>query len=168
MTNREPPVSTPITDPDPAVVGEFWNAFAIANEMVDGVVPVDAFSFGDSREMADELLALITDGPKRATAGALADYEAAGERLPAADDLFIVCDGRGVPRTVIEITDVRIGPLSSVDDSFAWDEGEGDRTRPDWLRSHTAFFRRSYARLGLDFHDDIDVVFERFDVVDTV
>ncbi len=68
---------------------------------------------------------------------------------------------------MIETTEVRIGPLSSVDAAFAWDEGEGDRTRPDWLRSHSAFFRRSYDRLGLDFHDDIDVVFERFQLVFT-
>ena len=26
-------------------------------------------------------------------------------------------------------TDLRLGPLASVDDAFAWDEGEGDRTR---------------------------------------
>lgn len=63
---------------------------------------------------------------------------------------------------MIETTDVRIGPLSSVDQGFAWDEGEGDRTRADWLRSHTEFFMRSYERLDLAFHPEITVVFERF------
>lgn len=158
-------MSTPITDPDPTLVRDFWIAFASAHGVDTDVEPADAFSFGDSEEMADELLALVVDGPKRATAGALADYGAEGEPLPVVGDFFVVCDGRGVPRAVIETTDIRVGPLSSVDDAFAWDEGEGERTRPDWLRTHTSFFRRSYSRRGLDFHADIDVVFERFDVV---
>ena len=35
------------------------------------------------------------------------------------------------------------GPLSSVDDQFAWDEGEGDRTRDSWLEitTHTSSAR---------------------------
>ncbi|MEJ7756826.1 MAG: hypothetical protein WKF83_11360 [Nocardioidaceae bacterium] len=39
----------------------------------------DVDGFGDSRELADELIALVLDGIKRATAGLVADYEAAGE-----------------------------------------------------------------------------------------
>ena len=44
---------------------------------------------------------------------------------------------------MIETTDVRVGPLGSVDEEFAWDEGEGDRTRDDWLRMHVALLRPS-------------------------
>jgi uncharacterized protein YhfF len=60
---------------------------------------------------------------------------------------------------------VRVGPLSSVDDQFAWDEGEGDRTRADWLEGHTTYFKRSHAAAGIPFHPDIPVVFERFEVL---
>jgi uncharacterized protein YhfF len=56
-------------------------------------------------------------------------------------------------------------PLSSVDDGFAWDEGEGDRTRPDWLRGHEAYFRRVLPGLGVAFSDDLPMVFERFEVL---
>ncbi len=80
-------------------------------------------------------------------------------------DLFIATDGTGQPRAVIRTTDVRVGPLSSVDDQFAWDEGEGDRSRADWLDAHTSCFMRAYERLGLEFHPDIAVVFERFELV---
>ena len=57
------------------------------------------------------------------------------------------------------------GPLSSVDDRFAWDEGEGDRTRAWWLDAHTRFFSRQCTAMGLTFSDDIGVVFERFELV---
>lgn len=123
-----------------------------------------AWCFGDSVQLADELIELVVHGPKRATAGALAEYEADAEPLPDAGSLSIVTDGAMRPRAVLETTEVRVGPLSSVDDAFAFDEGEGDRTRSYWLDAHTRYFTRAYDRLGLEFHPDIAVVFERFAV----
>jgi hypothetical protein len=32
-----------------------------------------------------------------------------------------------------------IGPLSSVDDAFVWDEGEGDRMRDWWIDAHLSY-----------------------------
>ncbi len=55
--------------------------------------------------------------------------------------------------------------MSSVDDAFAWDEGEGDRTRKSWLRDHGAFFRRCLPTIGVEFDGDIPLIFERFDVL---
>ncbi len=55
--------------------------------------------------------------------------------------------------------------MSSVDDAFAWDEGEGDRTRNDWLRMHSRYFERTIAVVWSELGDEIPVVFERFDLV---
>jgi uncharacterized protein YhfF len=116
--------------------------------------------FGDSPAMADALLALVLHGPKRATCG-----------LPDPDEPvvlgghWVVQDGSGRSRVVLRTTDVRSGRLDSVDDAFAWDEGEDDRTRDSWLREHRRFVAR---RLGLPGGADVDhveVVFERFAVV---
>ena len=60
---------------------------------------------------------------------------------------------------------VRIGPLSSVDDSFAWDEGEGDRTRESWLATHEQFFRRHLGTVGAAFDFEMPTVFERFELL---
>lgn len=155
---------TPLGEVDPDEVTAFWSGF-VASTATDPATPQpSAWCFGDTVELADELIELVLSGPKRATAGAVADYEADGEPLPEVGDLSIVTDGAMRPRAVLETTDVRMGPLSSVDDRFAWDEGEGDRTRVWWLASHTRFFSRAFARLGLEFHPDIQVVFERFEV----
>lgn len=156
---------TDLPDVDAIAVARFF-AEAIAAGAVEAEADyTGADCFGDTPELADSLIELILDGPKRATAGSVAEYGAAGEPVPAAGDLFVATDGSGRPRAVLRTTEVRIGPLSSVDDQFAWDEGEGDRSRADWLRMHTAYFTRAYERLGLEFHPHIDVVFERFEVV---
>ena len=43
-----------------------------------------------------------------------------------------------------------IKPLPQVDEAFAWDEGEGDRTREWWLDAHRRYFARQAMREGLD------------------
>lgn len=123
--------------------------------------------FGDSPAITDELLALVADGRKRATASLVADYE--HEPLPRIGAHWVVTDGLGRARVVLRTTELRLGSLESVDDRFAWDEGEGERGREWWLDAHRRYFRRSCERLGLTPPDgDIDrleVLFERFALV---
>lgn len=125
--------------------------------------------FGDSPEMADELLALVIHGPKRATAGLVADYAADKEPLPLIGDHWVVTDGSEHPIAVLRYVNVRIGRLDSVDEQFAWDEGEGDRTRDSWLAAHRPFAERRCRAQGLAIPaegvDALDTVFQRFTVV---
>ncbi|OUZ12721.1 hypothetical protein BHE97_00470 [Aeromicrobium sp. PE09-221] len=136
-----------------------WADYIAAHpEFADEAPQVD--QFGDSPAMADELLSLVLDGPKRATAGL-----AQGE-IPAVGDHWVMTDGEGRERAVLRTREVRVGRLDSVDDAFAWDEGEGDRSRDSWLRGHRAFFRRIVdGPLTDDDLDALPVVFERFDLV---
>lgn len=147
---------------DRAAVAEFWHHHG--PDLGGGDVP-DQFWFGDSPELADALAQLVVSGPKRATAGLLSDVDAEGAPMPEPGQRWIVVDGSGVPVAVIRTTEVRVGPLSSVDDQFAWDEGEGDRTRAWWLEAHLAYFRRSAQREGRELEADPQVVFERFELV---
>lgn len=141
-----------------------WADYRSANPGIpDEDVPVEWF--GDSPEMADELLAFVTDGPKRATAAMVAEFAAEGEPLPRIGGHWIVTDGSRTPRVVLRSVELRLGPLSSVDEQFAWDEGEYDRTLESWLEGHRRYFRRRCEELGLEFSDDIEVCFERFRVV---
>jgi uncharacterized protein YhfF len=153
---------------DPQLIAAFWQRAQGAGAVpVDRPAPDAVERFGDSAELADELLALVVHGPKRATAGSVAAFERAGVPLPSVGDHWVVVDGAGRPRAVLRTTDVRVGPLSSVDDVFAWDEGEGDRTRASWLADHEAYFRRELGSFGLEFDPEMATVFERFAVVHT-
>lgn len=156
--------STPLPEIDESAVAALWQHYLAAVGEEDGAGYTDVTYFGDSVELADELIELVLQGQKRATAGSLAEYEAKDVSLPESGDRWIACDGQGRPRVVIRTTEVRIGPLSSVDDQFAWDEGEGDRSRADWLQAHTDYFARAHASLGVPFHPDIPIAFERFEV----
>ena len=141
------PVKTDETD-------SFFRAFK-ADTKVDAD-RYDVVSFGDSVEMADELLALTLAGIKRATAALARDFGEGREPLPAVGDYVVVVDGRNKPRCVWRTTDIEVKPL---------DEGEGDATRAWWLKAHRAEFARRAERDGFAFHDRIETVFERFTIV---
>jgi uncharacterized protein YhfF len=160
-------VSTPLPEPDHQQIAAFWGRARATSVVPDDAVLSFAEPFGDSVELADELLELVLHGPKRATAGSLEEYELDGSAVPAAGTWSIALDGAGHARAVLHTTEVRIGPLSSVDDRFAWDEGEGDRTRASWLRDHHAYFERTLPAAGLTFTPDMPTIFERFEVVYT-
>ncbi len=138
-----------------------WHAFQAADPTITG--HYDVVSFGDSPELADELAELVVAGTKRATAGALRSF--VDEPVPKVGDHVVLIDGHGRARCVWRTTDVEIKPLIEVDDQFAWDEGEGDRSRAYWLDAHRRYFRREAERAGHDFDDLLITVFERFTVV---
>ncbi len=149
---------------NPLLVADFWQRFLVVSGRPADTLQPDAWPFGDSVELADELIGLVLDGTKRATAGSVAEYDAEGEQLPRVGDFEIATDGHMRPRAVLRFTDVRVGPLSSVDDQFAYDEGEGDRTRSYWLAAHTGFFSRVLPTLGIEFDPEMATIFLRFEV----
>lgn len=165
VDDRDRRYSTPLGTPDPDEIAAFWQRYLAASGSDPSQPQPEPWCFGDTVELADELIDLVLRGPKRATAGAVQIHELEQDPIPSVGDLSIVMDGSMRPRVVLQATDVRIGPLSSVDEQFAWDEGEGDRTRDSWLDAHHWYFAREYAQHGLTFHPDIPVIFERFEVV---
>ena len=150
---------------DVAAGRRMWRDYLAAQPDLPPEGDVAVECFGDGPALADELIAFVLDGPKRATAGLVAGYAAAGEPLPRVGSHWVACDGSGRPRAVLRTTELRVGPLSSVDAAFAWDEGEYDRTLETWLEGHRRYFRKECERIGVEFSDDVQVCFERFTVV---
>lgn len=120
-----------------------------------------AWTFGADRVTADELLGLVLDGVKTATASAAEDYEADDEPLPERGTLGIVLDGSGRPRALIGVTDVAVVPFGRVDADHAYAEGEGDRTLEQWREEHERFFTE-HDPAGRGFRSGMPVVLERF------
>ena len=115
-----------------------------------------SFAFGDSPALADELVDLVLKGVKTATCSTEDEPNISkpGER-------WIVLDGRGHPRCVIESVEVTFRRYNEVDAAFAHDEGEGDRSLAYWRFAH----RRYFERLGR-FSADMMLMCERFRLVE--
>lgn len=123
-----------------------------------------AWAFGATTEQADELIALVLDGTKTATASAAWDYEHEDEQLPRVGDLAIVLDGAQHPRALIEVMRVDVVPFDDVDAEHAHLEGEGDRSLAHWRAVHERFFTE-HAAHDRGFDPAMPVVLERFRVL---
>jgi uncharacterized protein YhfF len=121
-------------------------------------------AFGATPAQADALLALVLDGTKTATAGALWDYEHEGETLPKVGELAILLDGAQRPRALIEVTQVEVVPYDEVSEEHARLEGEGDLSLAYWREVHEQFFAE-VATHGRGFVVTMPVVVQTFRVL---
>ncbi|HQR56169.1 MAG TPA: GNAT family N-acetyltransferase [Burkholderiaceae bacterium] len=145
-------------------VERYWCDFCIATGL-DPATPYQAWYFGDTAELAHELVELVLHGPKRATAG-LAEFNDQMPLVkPVAGGYSVLTERDGAPRAVIRTTVLERRPFVEVDASFAWDEGEGDRTLDDWKDGHRRYFTRELALLGRRFDESMAVDLERFELL---
>ena len=120
---------------------------------------VEIGPFGDSPEMADELLRLILSGRKRATCWARLDDEP-----PAAGALTVATDWEGKAGCVLETVRAQTLRFSEVTWELARREGEND-CMEGWREEHIRFFREEGLREGYRFSGDMEIIFEEFKVV---
>jgi uncharacterized protein YhfF len=156
----------PAAAPDLEAAQAMWAEYAHAAPRVVRVAEEHTVErFGDSQALADELLALVLAGVKRATAELVDEFLARGDAVPRIGSHWIACDGRGVPRAILRTVELRIGDFASVDAAFAHDEGEDDRSLEAWRREHRRYWARGAAARGSTWSEADEIVFERFAVV---
>ena len=116
---------------------------------------LETFSFGDHPALADELVGLVLEGKKRATCWAVSD----GLKGAAVGKPMVALDGKNRPRVVLKTIELTQRQFDQVDEAFAYDEGEGDRSLAYWREAH----KRYFTRLGL-FEPQMMLWCERFRV----
>jgi uncharacterized protein YhfF/RimJ/RimL family protein N-acetyltransferase len=145
-------------------IAAFWAEYCLAAGVPEAT-PYQAWPFGDSPQLAHELVELVLHGPKRATAGLAAWTALHPGDAAVADGYSVVTEFDGTPRCVIRTAWLDQRPLRQVDAAFAWDEGEGDRTLADWMDGHRRYFARTCPSIGVEFTDDVEVQLERFELM---
>ena len=140
-----------------------WNAYCAATGHSGPLPPDD--QFGDTKNLGDELLALVLSGDKRATCELKIWFDNHDEALPKPGDHWIITNGSGEPSCIIKTTRVDILPVNQVDEEFAYTEGEGDKTLKWWKEAHDAYYERQAAQDGFTYDDSMLCVAERFELV---
>ncbi|MFI8417266.1 ASCH domain-containing protein [Serratia sp. NPDC078593] len=118
------------------------------------------WAFGDSSELADELLQLVLSGQKTATCCSYVSYQQ--EKVPAVGDYSVILNGQDEPTCVIRTLSLRLIRYCDVTADLAAKEGEGDKSLAFWQQGHRAFFTREGT-----FASDMWLVFEEFELVET-
>ncbi|MDA9470468.1 ASCH domain-containing protein [Enterococcus sp. 5H] len=127
----------------------------------------DVWAFGNSPEMADELLAYVLNGEKTGTSSLhlLYDLELEQEKLPKVRQYSVILDGNNQAQAVIGTKVVDVLPYNNISEVHAYLEGEGDRTLAYWRSVHQPFFEQELAEHQLSFSEEMLIVYELFKVV---
>ena len=131
---------------------------------IPNIDELEHWHFELAESACNHLLDLVLAGRKRATSSSLLSYRMEGEEIPKAGDLSVITDWDGVPRCVVMTTAVRVMRYGDITFDIAKLEGEDDSLE-SWRRNHERFFREEGKELGYTFSEDLDVVFEEFEVV---
>lgn len=111
------------------------------------------------------LLDLVLKGQKKATASSVLGYQIEGEEIPKEGNLSVITDWDGNPRCVIKTTRVRIIPYKDITFDIAKLEGKDD-TLESWRKNHEKFFTEEGKDLGYKFSEEMEVIFEEFEVIE--
>ena len=111
------------------------------------------------------LLDLVLKGQKKATASSVLGYQIEGEEISKEGNLSVITDWDGNPRCVIKTTRVRIIPYKDITFDIAKLEGEDD-TLESWRKNHEKFFTEEGKDLGYKFSEEMEVIFEEFEVIE--
>ena len=79
----------------------------------------------------------------------------------------MITDWDGNPRCVVRTVRVRRIPYNEIGFDTAVLEGE-DESIESWRENHEKFFRAEGKELGYTFTEDMDVIFEEFEVVEII
>ena len=121
-----------------------------------------SIEFGTRGKMREELITLILNGRKRATAGILEwDYRAQGEPLESVGERLAVLNSDGQHVATIQVNEIEVIRFADVPDKFALAEGEGDQSGDDFRASHL----RYWSHEGFTVTDDTEIVLLYFDLV---
>ncbi len=152
---------------EPAKIRAFWQQYLDSLPQAErpSTASYDWGIFGDSEEDAEICAGLVTAGIKTATSALLWEYEANHEKLPAPGDLSIVTGRDGIPQCVIEITESMIRPFNEVDEQFAFDYGEWDRSLAGWRTGNWAYFSSVCQALGRTPDERMPLICQRFRVL---
>jgi uncharacterized protein YhfF len=153
-------------DIDMDACDNFWTQYLNtlpANHAHRAIKP-DAFAFGGSGALADELALLVLNGTKRATTSLAIEFTSLNEPLPIAGAMSIILRGDLKPVAIIERLAVTVIPFDSVNQGYAAIEGEGDSSLSYWRDVHVEYFTAVCARLGSSFDAKMPVICQVFEV----
>jgi uncharacterized protein YhfF len=142
-------------------VENFWAEFC-AISRIKPDTPFQVWFFGNTSEMARELVALVLQEKKTATASLVEENKLNPESAPVPDGYSVVTDFEGNPQCVIQTTEIRHLPFYKVDAQFAFDEGEGDQTLEYWRECHWQYFSKEAKELAVEFDESSLITCERF------
>lgn len=142
-------------------VKDFWIKFCNEKKLPEDI-KYQAWSFGNTKEMADELAELVNCNIKTATTSAFELCEI-GDDMPQVGDYNIILNSSKEPVCITQTKVVYIMPYNLITPEHAW--REGDRSYKYWREVHDSFFVEEYKSVGKKFYEQAPMLCEVFEKI---
>ena len=121
------------------------------------------WQFGDSPELADELVQLVLSGLNPATCSSIASFQHAYKRgeAPYVGSYNIILNGAGQPMCVIRTLKMQVIRFNEMTRELASKEGEGDLSLEYWQEGHKRYFEREGS-----YSEEMELIFEEFELIE--
>lgn len=120
-----------------------------------------SIEFGTPGKNRENLVNLIINGNKRATAGLAVDYEKEGEEVEFVGECFSMVNTNLNHVATLQVTRVDTTRFADVPDEFALAEAEGDLNAADFRASHLEYWTKA----GESITDDTMIIQIYFDLL---
>jgi uncharacterized protein YhfF len=147
-------------------IEEFWQEFCLETDADSGTSYL-VWCFGNTPEMAEELLQAVLDGRKRAAVSLVWEFENRPKDAPILNGYIVVTNFEGIPACVLKLTELRVLPFRDVDAEFAFDEGVGDQSLDHWRQVHWEYFSEICTEIGRIPEPAMPVNCKRFELIYT-
>lgn len=124
-----------------------------------------AWYFCNTEDCANKLAELVLKGIKRGTTSLMYWYDTGKENIPSKGGFSVVTDWNGNAKCIIRTKKVTILPFKDFSQELAAIEGEGDKSLEYWRRAHVKFFTDEMKSENLNFSEDMEIVFEEFELI---
>lgn len=148
----------------PSKIETFWQRYlsTLPEDERKNTPSYGVDQFADTPEAATKVGKLVRDGLKTTTSSLVWGLEYIGETLPKVSAIELIVDGNDEPLCIIELTEVEVRPFNTVDEQFAFEYGEGDRTLAFWLQDNWDFHSHWCREIGREPSETMPLVFQRF------
>lgn len=144
-------------------IEEYWAKFCNEKNLPNDT-KYEAWSFGNTKELADDLAELVNKNIKTATTSAYELYQSE-DHIPQVGEYNIILNSLEEPVCITQTKVVYILPYNLITPEHAWHEGEGDRSYKYWRDAHDRFFDEEYKSLGKIFYEQAPMLCEVFEKV---
>ncbi|TDS17512.1 ASCH domain-containing protein [Sphingobacterium paludis] len=148
-----------------AIAKEYWAEFQKRNPLYNLVPLPVCYYFCDNEKDANDCAELVQKGIKRATTHAVSSLQIFNEKLPAVGDIAVITDWYGNPQAIIKTTKVAIVQFKDITATYAFIEGEGDKSLAYWKQVHWDYYLRELSNHGIQPTPTMELVCEYFETI---
>ena len=144
---------------------EYWEQFLKQHPELRHIVTPPSYYYGDNKTVADDCAELVVRNIKKATTSSLWWFQKNNEPLPQPGDLAIITNWEGDAKAIVKTTKVEIVKYKDISVSYAYIEGEGDKSLEYWRKVHWEFYANEMKPFGASPHEDMELVCEYFETL---